>query len=85
VFRAGHDRLAAMRRHRVGDLDRIGCHRHTPDIGLLGPPQHMHDHREARDIEQRLAGQPGGGHPSRNQHQNTGIGHRLRARPDERI
>ena len=72
---AGHHRLAAMGGHDRGDLRRIGCHRDPADAGGLGAPHHMHDHRQARDIGERLAGQAGGGHAGRDQHQDAGIGH----------
>ncbi len=36
---------------------------------------HMHDHRLARDIGERLAGQPGCGHPGRNEDQDFTVGH----------
>ena len=47
-----------------------------PILRGLGPAQHMDDHRQAGDIQQRLAGQAGGGHAGGNQHQSAGFGHR---------
>ena len=73
---AGHHRLAAGGLHGGGDLGRVGGDRHPADLGRLGPPQHVDDHRQAADIEQRLAGQAGRGHAGGNQHQNAGFGHR---------
>ena len=60
---------------------RIGRDHHRADPGRLGAPQHMHDHRHAGDIGQRLAGQPGRGHAGRNQDQDVvGHGHRMAVR-----
>ena len=73
---AGHDRFAAMGCHDGRDLRRVGGDRDAADSGGLGPAQHMDDHRQAGDIQQRLAGQAGGGHAGGNQHQGTGFGHR---------
>ena len=77
---ACHDRLAAMGHHRDRDIRRIGGDRHAADTGRLRPPQHMDDHRQAGDVQQRLAGQPGGGHAGGNQHQGAGLGHRVQTR-----
>ena len=71
---ARHHGLAAMGRDRGGDLGRIGGDRDPADPGRLRPAQHMDDHRQAGDIQQRLAGQPRGGHPGGNQHQSAGLG-----------
>ena len=73
---ARHDRLAAMGFDGRGDLRRVGGDRDAADFGGLGPAQHMDDHRQAGDIQQRLAGQAGGGHAGGNQHQSAGFGHR---------
>ena len=75
MIRPRHDRLAAMGFHRGRDLRRVGGDRHAADSGRLRPAQHMDDHRQAGDIQQRLAGQAGGGHAGGNQHQNAGLGH----------
>ena len=77
----GHHDLPAGGLYGGGDLRRVGGDRHPADLGLLGPPQHMHDHRQAADIEQRLAGQAGCRHAGRDQHQNAGLGHPERGQP----
>ena len=76
VVGARHDRLAAVGRHRRRNFRRVGCDRDPADPGGFGPAQHMDDHRQAGDIQQRLSGQPGGGHAGGNQHQSAGFGHR---------
>ena len=75
---AGHDRPAAGLFHRRGDGFRIGRHHDRADAGRLRAPQHMHDHRQAGDIGQRLAGQAGGGHAGRDE--DDGVGHRTSVR-----
>ena len=77
---ARHDGLAAMGRHGDGDVGRVGGDRDAADSGRLRPAQHMDDHRQAGDVQQRLAGQPGGGHAGGNQHQGAGLGHRVQTR-----
>ena len=76
---ARHHRLAAGGLHGGRDLGRVGGDRHPADSGLLGPPQHVDDHRQAGDVDQRLAGQAGRGHAGGNQHQSAGFGHRTRS------
>ncbi len=84
VVGAGHDRLAAMRPHRGGDIGRVGRDRDPADLSGFRPAQHMDDHRQAADIQQRLAGQAGRRHAGGNQHQSAGFCHRERGRrPDE--
>ena len=78
VVGAGHDRLAAMRHAPRRRSRRVGRHGHAADLGRLRPAQHMDDHRQAGDVEQRLAGQAGRRHAGRNQHQNAVFGHRER-------
>ena len=51
---------------------------HRPDLGGLRAPHHMHDHRLAGDIGERLAGQPGRGHAGRDE--NERVGHRFAGR-----
>jgi hypothetical protein len=70
---AGHHHLAAGGLHRGRDLGRVGGDGHPADFGLLGPPQHVDDHRQAADVEQWLAGQAGRRHAGGNQHQNAGF------------
>ena len=48
---ARHDRFAAMGGDHVRYVRRIGGDRHAADLGGLRPPQHMHDHRQAGDIQ----------------------------------
>ena len=50
----------AMVSSSVGDHDRA-------EPGRLGAAEHLHDHRQAGDIGQRLAGQPGRGHAGRDE------------------
>ena len=78
---ARHHGRGRRRFHRGGDLRRIGRHHHRADAGRLGPPQHMHDHRHAGDVGQRLAGQAGRGHAGRDQDRMRGsvIGVQARA------
>ena len=77
----GHHHLAAGSPHGGRDLGRVGGDRHPADFGLLGSPQHVDDHRQAADIEQRFAGQAGRRHAGGNQHQNAGFGHPERGQP----
>ena len=72
----GHDGLAAMGCHHLGDLGGIGGDRDPADLRGLGAAQHVDDHRQAGDVQQRLARQAGGGHAGGNQHQSAGFGHR---------
>ena len=60
----------------LGDLGGVGGHRDPADFGGFGAAQHVDDHRQAGDIQQRFAGQPGGGHAGGNQHQSAGFWHR---------
>ena len=53
---AGHHRLAASGLHGGRDLGRIGGDHHPADPGLLGPPQHVDDHRQAADVGSGLPG-----------------------------
>ena len=76
VVGARHDRFAAMGCHGGCDLRRVGGDGDAADFGGLGPAQHMDDHRQAGDVQQRLAGQAGRGHAGGNQHQSAGFGHR---------
>ena len=62
----GHHHLAAGGFHGGRDLGRVGGDRHPADFGLLGPPQHVDDHRQPADVEQRLAGQAGRRHAGGN-------------------
>ena len=47
-----------------------------PIFAVFGPPQHVDDHRQAADVQQRFAGQAGRRHAGGNQHQDAGFGHR---------
>jgi hypothetical protein len=38
----------------------VGCYNHFPQIGLQRAPPHMHDHRLAMDVGERLLRQAGG-------------------------
>ncbi len=67
VIGAGHDGAAACLLHRGGDRLRIGCDHHRADPGSLRPAHDMDDHRLARDVHKRLAGEPRGGHAGRNE------------------
>ena len=51
----------------AGD-DRLGIGRdhNRPGLGRLRAPQDVHDHRRAGDVGERLARQPGRGHPGGN-------------------
>ena len=73
-----HHGAAAGLFHRRRDRLGIGRHHRLADLGGLRAAQHMHDHRLAGDIGQRLAGQPGRGHAGRDQ--DDGVGHRLGCR-----
>ncbi len=64
--RIGQHRDAARRAHRVGDLRIAAGHGDRADIRLPPAVQHMHDHRPAMDVGQRLARQPRGGHAGGN-------------------
>jgi hypothetical protein len=70
-----HDGAAA------GLLDRgayrlgIGRHHNLADPGRNGAVEHMGDHRPARDVGERLAGQPAGGQPRRDQDHDVVAGH----------
>jgi len=59
-----------------GDLGRIGCDRDPANASGLRPAQYMDDHRQAGNLQQRLAGQAGRGHAGGNQHQSAGFWHR---------
>ena len=74
---ARHHRAAAGLFHRRGDRLGIGRHHRFADVGRLRAAQHMHDHRQPRDIGQRLAGQAGRGHAGRDE--DDGVGHRFGA------
>ena len=76
MVRARHDGFAAMGGDHGGDLGGVGGDRDAADPRRLGPAQHMDDHRQAGDIQQRFAGQPRGGHAGGNQHQSAAFGHR---------
>ena len=75
VIGARHDGFAAMCLHHLRDLGRVGGDRNPADGGLLRPAQHMDDHGQPGDIQQRLVRQPRRGHAGRNQHQNAVGGH----------
>ena len=64
-----------MGRHHGCDLRRVGCDRHPADLRGFRPAQHMDDHRNPGDVQQRLAGQPCGCHAGGNQHQSAVFGH----------
>ena len=69
-----HDRPAAGLFH---SRRRSSRRRWRPRPGRacrLRAPQHLDDHRQARDIGQRLAGQPGRGHAGRDEDENV-VGH----------
>ena len=59
VVGARHDGLAAGGPNRSQDLLRVGRDDHAAGLGRHGAAPHVHDHRLAIDIGQRLAGQPG--------------------------
>ena len=63
---ARHDRLAAGLAHGRHDLLGVGCDHHPADLGRHGAPPHVHDHRLAGDVDQRLARQPRGLHAGGN-------------------
>ena len=75
VIGARHHRFKAMGGHRGHNLGRVGGDRHAADLRGLRPAQHMDDHRQAGNIQQRLAGQAGRCHAGGDQHQNAGFGH----------
>ena len=62
-----HDGAAAGLFHSRGDLGRIGRDHDRADAGGLRAAQHVHDHRLAGDIGERLARQPGRGHAGRDE------------------
>ncbi len=64
LLHAGEDRLGVG---RDDDVARVR--------GLCAP-QHMHDHRLARDVHKRFAGQPRRGQPGRNDDEGVLVGHR---------
>ena len=69
---ARHHRAAAGLLDAGGDRLRIGRDHDRPDVRRLRAAHHVHDHRLAGDIGQRLAGQPGRGHAGRDQDENVG-------------
>jgi hypothetical protein len=73
-----HYRLSAGLLHAGGDRFGVGRNYDGADFGRLRPPHHMHDHRLARDVGQRLAGQARGTHAGRNDNQDIAVGHRIR-------
>ena len=72
---AGHHRAAAGLRHAAATASESVATATAPDAGLLGAAQHMHDHRLAGDLGQRLAGQPARRHAGRNEDQDFTVGH----------
>ena len=73
--------VAAARQVRVGQngdpaggADGVGDGRigagdgYGPDARLAPAVEHVHDHRAAVNVGERFAGQPGGRHPGRNDH-----------------
>ena len=68
-----HHRPAAGLFHSRGDGLVVGGHHDPAEPAASARRQHMHDHRLAGDIGQRLAGQPGRGHAGRDQ--DDGVGH----------
>jgi len=82
VVGVGQHGLAAMGLHHVGDFQRVGGDRNAPDPGLFRPAQHVDDHRQAGDVQKRLAGQTSGRHAGGNEHQGAVFGHpgKLRGR-----
>ena len=60
--RVGHDGGTAGLAHRLGDFGVGAGNRDGADPRLLRTVHHVHDHGQANDIGQRLAGQPGGSH-----------------------
>ena len=59
VIAARHDGAAAGFFHRRRNGFRIGRDHRFADSRRLGAPQHVHDHRDAMQIGQWLAGQAG--------------------------
>jgi len=72
---AGHDGLAAMGGHGARNFRGVGGDHNPADLRFGGPAQHMDDHRQAADVQQRLSRQAGGGHTGGNQHQGAGFCH----------
>ena len=67
VVGAGHDRLEAGRRHRVGDALRIGRHGDPRGAGRRCAFGDAHHHRFAADVGERLVGQPRRREPRRDE------------------
>ncbi len=68
MVRPRHHRLAAMRLDGIEHGLRVGGDDHPSQFRLLRPAQYLHDHRQAGDVGQRLAGQPGRRHARGNEH-----------------
>ena len=58
VVGARHDRLAAGLANGRNDRFVVGRHDHAAHLGCHGALPHVHDHRLAADVGQRLVGQP---------------------------
>ena len=56
VIGPGHDGPPAGLFHSRGDDLVVAGHHDWAELGRLGAPEHLHDHRQAGDIGQRLAG-----------------------------
>src|SRR3954452_9849573 len=74
VIGPGHDGPPAGLFHSRRDDLVVARHHHGAEAGGFGAPEHLHDHRQAGDIGQRLAGQPGRGHPGRDEDEDV-VGH----------
>ena len=64
--RIGQHRPSARGAHRLNDLRIARRDGDGTDSRLPPAIEHMENHRPAGDVRQRLAGQPGGGHPRGN-------------------
>ena len=67
VVGAGHDGLAAGAADRLGDPARRSATTTAADFRLHGAAPHVHDHRLAGDIGERLVRQAGRGHAGGNE------------------
>ena len=81
VIGPGHDGPPAGLLHRRGDDLVVAGYHDWAELGRLGASEHLHDHRQAGDIGQRLAGQPGRGHAGRDEDEDVVGRHRKAAVP----
>ena len=70
---ARHDGLAAKRLDGLRNFRGVGGDHDAADACFLCPAQDVDDHRQTRDIEQRLSGQARCGHAGGNQHKGAGV------------